>query len=226
MTARRGIARLLALAIFAVPIIAIAGGPAMAQPVALKYSASIFRSFEARFDDTQKFSKWVSMIERKLEQQPELDSKGCGFQLNEACGPYFWRQFVKEIEPDSAWAKIEKVNAYINKFRYVTDFDNWGTFDFWETPLEFLERRGDCEDYAITKFVTLKRLGFDPDSMRIVALNDTNLRTGHAVLMVNFNGQTFILDNQIRVVTPEATIRHYQAVYSINERNWWLHIYR
>lgn len=200
--------------------------PAYAQAGPIKYMPSVFRSVEARFDDTKKFGKWVSMLERKLEQQPELDTKGCGFKLNEACGPYSWRKFVAEIGSEDAWSKIVKVNAYLNEFRYVTDFANWGVADFWETPLEFLEKRGDCEDYAIAKYVTLKKLGFDPDSMRIVALNDTNLKTGHAVLMLSYKDQIYILDNQSRTVTVEKNIRHYQAVYSINERHWWLHIYR
>jgi predicted transglutaminase-like cysteine proteinase len=204
----------------------VVSGPAFSQSTAVKYSPSVFRSLEARFDDTNRFTKWISMLERKLEQQPELDTKGCGFKLNEACGPYFWRKFVAEISTEGTWTKIIKVNEYLNQFRYVTDFDNWGIADFWETPLEFLERRGDCEDYAIAKYVTLKKLGIDPDSMRIVALNDTNLKTGHAVLMLKYSDQTYILDNQSRGVIPEENIRHYQAVYSINERHWWLHIYR
>ena len=91
--------------------------------------------------------------------------------------------------------------------------------------MEFLTRLGDCEDYAITKYVTLKRLGFDVSQMRVVVVQDLNLATGHAVLMVQLDGATYVLDNQIRQVTQEGQIRHYRALYSINEHHWWSHIY-
>jgi predicted transglutaminase-like cysteine proteinase len=189
------------------------------------YTPSLFRSLELRFDDKSAFKKWVTMLERKLAQREELESRGCGFKPYEACGPYHWRLFLTEIQALTARAKIDRVNTYMNQFRYRTDFDNWGIADFWETPLEFLTRLGDCEDYAITKYVALKRLGFDPGQMRIVVLQDLNLGTGHAVLMVRLDGKTYILDNQIRQVTEENAIHHYRVVYSINENHWWSHIY-
>ena len=189
------------------------------------YTASVFRSIEARFDDVQPFRKWVAMLERMLVQRPQLESKGCGFGTNEPCGAYYWRNFVREIEKDPPLAKLSKVHAYLNAFPYVTDFSNWGIADFWETPLEFLEKHGDCEDYAIIKYVTLKRLGFDPARMRILAVDDLSLGTAHAVLMLEDAGKTYILDNQLKQVTEAKTILHYRAVYSINESFWWKHIY-
>jgi predicted transglutaminase-like cysteine proteinase len=61
------------------------------------------------------------------------------------------------------------------------------------------------------------------DDMRIVVLNDLNLRIAHAVLAVYVSGKPYILDNQISKVVPASSIHHYQPVYSINENGWWLH---
>lgn len=190
------------------------------------YRPSVLRSIETRYDSIDAFHKWTSMLERKLEQEPDLNSDGCRSGPFEACGPYYWRSFVAETKAADALAKIQKVQDYVNQFKYVTDFQNWGVSDFWETPLEFLEKMGDCEDFAITKYVTLKRLGFDAQQMRILVVQDLNLRIGHAVLLLDYKGRHYILDNQIKFVVEAADIAHYRAIYSINETSWWKHIYR
>ncbi|MCH7710387.1 MAG: hypothetical protein IH903_01990, partial [Proteobacteria bacterium] len=59
--------------------------------------------------------------------------------------------------------------------------------------------------------------------MRIVVLQDMNLRLAHAVLVVYLDDEAFVLDNQIRWVVKESTIRHYRPYYSVNETSWWLH---
>ena len=50
----------------------------------------------------------------------------------------------------------------------VTDQDNWQQEDYWATPLETLSRRqGDCEDYSISKYITLVLAGMPEDKLRI-----------------------------------------------------------
>ena len=59
--------------------------------------------------------------------------------------------------------------------------------------------------------------------MRIVVLQDENLRVAHAVLVVYHQGRTYVLDNQITQVVTDDRIAHYRPIYSINEQSWWLH---
>ena len=82
---------------------------------------------------------------------------------------------------------------------------------------------GDCEDYSIAKFMSLRQLGFSNAELRVVAVKDLNLKIGHAVLAVYLDGKALILDNQIRKVVEAKTIRHYVPVFSINEKFWWRH---
>ena len=95
--------------------------------------------------------------------------------------------------------------------------------DYWATPSQFLTRNGDCEDYAITKYFSLRQLGFSADSMRIVVLQDLNLNTAHAILIVYMGKKALVLDNQVATVVDATSILHYQPIYSINEKHWWLH---
>lgn len=111
----------------------------------------------------------------------------------------------------------------MNQARYITDIVNWGTSDYWAIPYEFFVRHGDCEDYAIAKFMTLRAAGFSQDNMRIVVLNDENLRIMHAVLAVYVGEEIYILDNQIKRMVSHRSIHHYTPIYSINETRWWRH---
>ena len=59
--------------------------------------------------------------------------------------------------------------------------------------------------------------------MRIVIVQDLNLKVAHAILAVYVDGTIKILDNQIKQVVDAETIRHYRPIYSVNEDAWWLH---
>ncbi|MBO6827891.1 MAG: transglutaminase-like cysteine peptidase, partial [Sneathiella sp.] len=98
---------------------------------------------------------------------------------------------------------------------------NWGVKDYWAIPKEFFPKFGDCEDYAITKYFTLRALGWKAEDMEIVILQDLNLRIAHAILVVKFEGKKMVLDNQIGLVVDSKRIRHYRPIYSVNENGWW-----
>ncbi len=48
------------------------------------------------------------------------------------------------------------------------------------------------EDYTIIKYFTLKEMGVDPASMRIVVLRDTIRNLAHAVLVVYSDGDAHV----------------------------------
>ena len=56
----------------------------------------------------------------------------------------------------------------------MSDQALYGEIDFWASPLATLGRgAGDCEDYAIAKFVALRLAGMSADDLRIVIMRDT-----------------------------------------------------
>jgi predicted transglutaminase-like cysteine proteinase len=120
--------------------------------------------------------------------------------------------------------QIKLVNKYANQKEYILDIENYGIADYWATPKEFLLNSGDCEDYAIIKMLSMKWLGYDLNAMRVVVVQDTNLRVAHAVMAIKNNNDIFILDNQIEEVISHADIFHYVPVYSLNKDNWWMHV--
>ena len=167
------------------------------------------------------FGQWVRVLERHLtEDVPEGSCEETRFNR---CHLQRWQAFLEAQRDRPVMEQIVAVNRYANRLPYVLDIDNYGVEDYWAIAKEFLDRGGDCEDYAITKFFSLKWLGFPVDRLRIVVLQDTNLRVPHAVLTVDMNGRHLILDNQIDQVVTDDEIVHYVPVYSINEEGWWMY---
>jgi len=135
-----------------------------------------------------------------------------------------WEDLIRQDKSSSDRQKLEKVNQFFNRMQFVDDFRHWGQKDYWATPIEFLASGGgDCEDFAIFKFFSLRYLGFSPDSIRIVVLVDTNLKTPHAVLTVDMNNDVLVLDNQTNEIISHRKLSHYVPVYSVNEKGWWIH---
>lgn len=183
---------------------------------------TIFGSVELRSSKLQKFGKWTGVIARH-EAEFRSVKKTCRITRRNRCAVVQWRSFLKEIAGLPRREQLEKVNLRLNKLNYIVDPVNYGKPDYWATPRQFFSRNGDCEDYAISKYISLRALGFAIDDMRVVVLNDLNLKIAHAVLVVYLDGEALVLDNQIAQVINAERIRHYEPIYSINERNWWLH---
>jgi predicted transglutaminase-like cysteine proteinase len=184
---------------------------------------SFFNSTETRSSDLKAFHKWTNMLERFTAEAASAQKGGCDSKKFTKCHYDDWTNFLRTVLDKDRMAQVVEVNRFMNKAKYTEDEPNWGQKDFWATPGEFFDRMGDCEDYAIAKFVSLLKLGFKPDQLRIVAVRDLNLKVGHAVLVVFLDGKTWLLDNQIQQVVEARNVRHYQPVFSINTQAWWRH---
>lgn len=191
---------------------------------------SFFNTVEVRSKNLSPFKKWLSALNRYSKEAKAPTKVPCppGDALH-ICSYDDWIAFLKTLEDKAPLVQLNEVNNRINQAKYITDSANWGQNDYWATPAEFMARFGDCEDYAILKYLSLRRLGWKESTLRVVAVKDLNLKVGHAVLIVFFkhpkNGQILqlLLDNQIKSIANAASIRHYQPVFSINKYFWWRH---
>ncbi|MEN8761025.1 MAG: transglutaminase-like cysteine peptidase [Thiogranum sp.] len=190
----------------------------------LAFPAELFGYQQNQQTDIRIFSQWVQALERHLlEDRPAGDCSDSGFNR---CHLQEWQQFIESIRGLKRGEQLEAVNQYANRKHYILDLDNYGVDDYWAIAREFLYSGGDCEDYAITKLFSLRWLNFPADQLRIVVLQDTNLRVPHAVLAVADQNDIVILDNQVEEVVSHQDIVHYAPVYSINEQHWWIHLPR
>jgi len=175
----------------------------------------LFGTAELHSDNLAMFPKWRGMLDRYAAERRTCQAG--------PCKDYGWSALVEGERGKDLPTELREINAAMNRRPYVSDLANWHVEDYWATPLEFMAKGGDCEDYAIAKYMALRELGFPIDDMRVVVLNDLNLGVAHAILVVYVQGTALVLDNQISTVIPADAIHHYRPVYSINERGWWLH---
>lgn len=162
--------------------------------------------------------QWLDVLKRNSEDPIFLPQKYFNKKTN-------WEQFRKNMENKSQFEQMQFVNKFWNAWPYKEDMANWGRSDYWAIPAQFLTKSGDCEDYAITKYFTLKELGFDPQKMRIVVLRDTVRNLGHAVLAVYQGDDVYILDNLSNVVLSHKNLTNYTPQFSVNENGRWNHIH-
>jgi predicted transglutaminase-like cysteine proteinase len=129
-----------------------------------------------------------------------------------------WRTLVTGLRNQDQATKLNLVNAFFNSWQYRSDQEAYGVQDYWASPLEFMANSGDCEDYAIAKYDTLKFLGFDDSQMRIVALVDHNRGgIGHAILSVTTNDGKQILDNLSNYVYTDNQQTGYEPRFAVNQ---------
>jgi predicted transglutaminase-like cysteine proteinase len=78
----------------------------------------------------------------------------------------------------------------------ASDEAQWGVADRWSPPFETLKtHRGDCEDYAIVKYLALLEAGLSRDDLKIVILRNLVPKEDHAVVAARVDGKWLILDN-------------------------------
>lgn len=183
---------------------------------------SFFGTVEIRRANLAPFPKWTGMLARHIAERVTANDD-CMKPPITLCVWREWQDFIRSQRGMPLRQQLDNVNTFMNRHPYVIDLINWGVEDYWATPGEFLRKDGDCEDYAIAKFFTLRQLGYDDLDVRVVVVQDLNLKIAHAVLVVHAEGKVWILDNQIKQVVEETTIRHYRPIYSVSERSWWLH---
>lgn len=110
--------------------------------------------------------------------------------------------------------KLNAVNTWFNFIPYQSDEKNYGQSDYWASLYEFVARgSGDCEDYVIGKYYTLKALGVDPNKMKfayVIYQNRQGKSISHMVLVYlkTPNPKTkedyLILDNNNRKLLPAS----------------------
>jgi len=225
---RRSKAWFAKVAIAALAVALVASGVVVANPASAaknKAVASFFSSKEVRSKNMKPFKKWTAAVKRySAEKGKAKKSTGtCESKKFNKCHYEKWIKFLVGIKKKDKLTQIKAVNTFMNKSRYITDQNNWGKKDFWASPGEFMARFGDCEDFAIAKFMSLRLLGFKNTEIRVVAVKDLNLKVGHAILVAFVDGETYVLDNQIKQVIAADRVRHYQPVFSINTKYWWRH---
>jgi len=137
-----------------------------------------------------------------------------------------WIRLMSDHEQKDDWHKMRLVNHFFNKkITFVDDIVHWKEEDYWATPFEFIGTKGgDCEDFALAKYFTLKAMGVEPDKMRLMYVRALAINQPHMVLIYSeeIDQMPLVLDNINPRILPANQRRDLKPIYSFNGDGLWL----
>lgn len=136
-----------------------------------------------------------------------------------------WQALVTDNLNAPEADKLNNVNDFFNEVRFISDIDHWGIKDYWATPVEFLATdAGDCEDYVIAKYFTLKALGVAESKLYLTYVKAVKLNQAHMVLTYFETPKSIplVLDNLNSKIFPATQRKDLLPVYSFNGDGLWL----
>ena len=136
------------------------------------------------------------------------------------------QQLLQTTKLLSEQDKLKRINEYVNrKFRFVDDQALWHQVDYWATPLEMIGKSaGDCEDFAIIKYFSLKAAGVSTDKLRLsyvkAMIGGPNSQVSQAHMVITYyaepDAEPLVLDNLITEIRLASRRPDLIPVFSFN----------
>src|SRR6185295_815839 len=129
-------------------------------------------------------------------------------------------QFITAVKARSGRGQLDEANRAVNMvIRYVSDFAQHGEADRWSAALAtFATGKGDCEDYALAKYVALIEAGFPRDDLQLVVVRNRAARQEHAVLTARLDGRWLLLDNRFSTLTEDADASRFTPLFAMDHQ--------
>lgn len=169
-------------------------------------------TLHAKSNEAINGSKIVTLLEQYFGKRAGMRGKA-------------WDILLKSDSAISEREKLEKVNQFFNRLQFVGDIDLWGVTDYWATPVEFIGANGgDCEEFSIAKYFTLREMGISDEKMRITMVKAITLNQYHMVLAYYETPSSvpLILDNIIGAIKPANQRNDLAPIFSFNGTQLWL----
>src|ERR1700693_1590937 len=177
----------------------------------IRKSAEPFGLFASTLSEGALREKWLG-VERKLDDE-RVQLALCDGDRDRCVSPAAL-QFLAIVDNAKARegrARLGEINRAINlAIRPMSDLAQYGAIDVWSSPLvTFTNGAGDCEDYAIAKFVALRQTGISPEDLRIVIMRDTIHGEDHAVAAARLDGHWLMLDHRRMAMIEDANVSNF-----------------
>lgn len=142
-----------------------------------------------------------------------------------------WRGLITTA-PAAELDKLVLVNDFFNRrIRFGEDIDIHGKVDHWASPLETMGLgAGDCEDFTIAKYMTLRLLGIPNERLRLIYVRaqmggaGSGMSQAHMVLgyFPKASAEPLILDNLVPEIRPASRRTDLFPVFSFNSDGLWV----
>jgi predicted transglutaminase-like cysteine proteinase len=185
----------------------------------IRKSAEPFGLFATRLSGGGLLEKWNGVEHKLGDEMVQLAL--CDGDRDHCVSPAAL-QFLAIVDGARARegrARFGEINRAINlAIRPMNDMAQYGHIDVWSSPLAtFATGAGDCEDYAIAKFVALRMAGVLPEDIRIVVLRDLLHNEDHAAVVARLDGRWLTLDNRRMAMIEDIDIRNHRPLFVIDD---------
>ncbi|WP_319548550.1 transglutaminase-like cysteine peptidase [Desulfogranum marinum] len=136
-----------------------------------------------------------------------------------------WLHLIDHASVENEKEVLKKVNLFFNQMRFVPDHVQWKQSDYWATPVEFLASgAGDCEDFSIAKYITLKTIGIPEEKLAITYVKAIKLNQAHMVCTYYAypGAEPLVLDNLTPSILPASKRPDLYPVYTFNGSSLWI----
>lgn len=137
-----------------------------------------------------------------------------------------WQASLGRLAGADEQKQLEEVNRFFNaKLRFRDDRELWHQTDYWATPVQALRiGAGDCEDFAIAKYFSLRQLGVPSEKLRITYVKALTRNQAHMVLTfyASSSAEPWVLDNLIDDIRPASQRKDLLPVYAFNAEGLYL----
>ncbi len=133
-----------------------------------------------------------------------------------------WRALVDSGAQLDEREKLRRVNEHWNRaVRFGEDMEVWGQEDYWATPVETLGRgRGDCEDYVIGKYFSLRVMGVPEEKLRLTYVRARVGGATQAHMVLSYyatpEAMPLVLDSLVSSIMPASSRTDLTPVFSFN----------
>lgn len=121
---------------------------------------------------------------------------------------------------------VVNVNNFFNQLEYRSDRKTWNKSDYWASRLEFLGKgQGDCEDFAVAKFLTMIQLGVPGEKIFLTYVRARGFAEAAHLVATYYkkpNTVPFVLDNYIKKIMPATKRPDLVPVYSFTARDLYI----
>ena len=137
-----------------------------------------------------------------------------------------WNRLLSEVQALPEREQLAAINRFFNhQLAFRTDQQIWGVDDYWASPVEaLLKGAGDCEDYALAKYFSLRQVGVPAEKLRITYVKALARNQAHMVLTYydTAQGTPWVLDNLTDSIQPASERNDLLPVYAFNAEGVYL----
>ncbi|AJO77206.1 transglutaminase-like cysteine peptidase [Pseudomonas sp. MRSN 12121] len=137
-----------------------------------------------------------------------------------------WNQLLRDAAGRPEYEQLNAINGFFNRqLVFEDDLSTWQQADYWATPIEaLLKGAGDCEDYALAKYFSLRSLGISSEKLRLTYVKARRGNQPHMVLAYYPSpaAAPLILDNLSNQIRSAAQRQDPNPVYAFNAEGLYL----